>query len=158
MNIHEYVERVRESVARRSPRMPEHQAVVYAVEHIVEDVMPSQIIATRDAQAWLDAVCDAHCWSTPTVERIRSTKWAGVASRSQNAIGISGTTTTALTLCHELAHIVCGEDGHNDCWRHAFVNIVREHVSVQHASLLHTLYNRLNLESGQWRLSETSRL
>lgn len=158
MSIFALMEDVQAIVATRNRRMPTHQATVYAIEHVVERVLPSRRIARRHAQAWLDAVCEAEGWDTPSVEPIRSTKWQGVASREQNAIGIAGAETTVLTLAHELAHIVCGEDGHDECWRHAFVNIVREHVSVEHASLLHTLYARFQLQAGQWRLTEASRL
>jgi len=158
MSIHAYMEVVREGVAKRSPKMPEHQATVYAIENVVERYLPSQVIATKDAFAWLDRVCETEGWDTPMVDRIRSTKWAGVADATHNVIGISGSSTTVLTLAHELAHIVCGERGHNECWRNAFVNIVRDHISVQHASLLHTLYERFQLQSGQWRLTDTSRV
>ena len=158
MSIHAYMEAVRGSVEKRSPKMPEHQATVYAIEREVAYHLPSQVIATKDAFAWLDRVCETEGWDTPMVDRIRSTKWAGVANAEGNVIGISGSSTTVLTLAHELAHIVCGERGHNECWRHAFVNIVRDHISVQHASLLHTLYERFQLQSGQWRLTDTSRV
>lgn len=156
MSIFAYIEEVESLVSARRDKMPRHQATVYAIEQVVERHLPSQVVARRHAQAWLDAVCAVECWDTPTVESIRTKRWAGVASAELNVIGISTAQTTAVVLAHELAHIVCGEHGHDECWRHAFVQIVRDHVSIEHASLLHTLYGRFNLEAGQWRLTSKS--
>jgi hypothetical protein len=158
MSLHAYVADIAQHAQRHAGRMPESQALVYGVEHVVERVMPSRVLTSlNDARQWLERVCETEGWDTPEVQRIRSTKWSGVASSEWQVIGLS-TRATVLTLAHELAHVTCGADGHGEVWREQFVHIVREHVSVQHASLLHTLYNRFRLDSGQWRLSETSRL
>lgn len=158
MSIHAYVEDVERGATSFPASMPREQSLVYAVEHVVERVMPSRALTSlTDARSWLDAVCEAEGWDTPELQRIRSTKWSGVASAEWNVIGLTANATT-LTLAHELAHVTCRAHGHGEVWRDQFVHIVREHVSVQHASLLHTLYNRCNLQTGQWRLSEASRL
>lgn len=154
MSLAPFVDEVEQGVAWLPARMPRRQALVYAIENIVERHLPTQVIARREAVEWLDAVCDAECWDTPHVEAIRSRKWAGVACRESNVIGISSGKTTAMTLAHELAHLVCGTDTHDKCWRSSLVHIVRNHISVQHASFLHALYNRFGLEVDRW---ETSR-
>jgi len=158
MSVHAYVEAVSQHAQQHAGSMPLEQALVYAVENTVEQVMPSRVLTSLDdARQWVDRVCEIECWDTPEVQRIRSTKWAGVASHEWNVIGLSAR-ATVLTLAHELAHVTCGAHGHGEVWRDRFVEIVRDHVSVQHASLLHTLYSRMQLEIGQWRLSEASRL
>lgn len=155
MSIHDYVERAlvgAESSPRRQ-RMPQEQALVYSVERVVESVLPSQVVARRHAYEWLDRICDIEGWDTPSVEAIRSQRWAGVACQESHAIGISNAKTSALLLCHELAHIVSGTSGHGEEWRTSFIGIVRRHVSVQHASLLYTLYQRVGLTVGEWESS-----
>ena len=158
MSIHAYVEAVERGASSFPASMSHEQALVYAVESVVDYVMPSRVLTSlNDARSWLDAVCEAEGWDTPEVQRIRSNTASGVACGEWNVIGLT-TRATLLTLAHELAHIACRAKGHGELWRDQFVQIVRQHVSVQHASLLHTLYNRFNLESGQWRLSEAPRL
>ena len=154
MTLAPYVDEVEVGVSRHPSRMPREQALVYAIEHTVERHLPTQVIARRDAVRWLDAVCDAEGWDTPHIESIRSRRWAGVASQEHHAIGISNAQTTAMLLAHELAHLVCGTEGHGECWRSSLVHIVRNHISVQHASFIHSMYNRFGLRVDRW---ETSR-
>lgn len=153
MSIHDYVERALVGAESSPRRMPREQALVYSVERVVESVLPSQVVARRHAHEWLDRICDIEEWDTPSIEAIRSRRWGGVASTELHAIGISSAKTSALLLCHELAHIVNDEQGHGEGWRSTFVGIVRRHVSVQHASLLHTLYQRVGLTVGEWESS-----
>ena len=154
MSIHEYVEHALRGGEKPPRGMPREQALVYSVERVVESVLPTQVISRRDSVKWLDAVCDLEDWDTPSVCSIRTRRWAGVASRDKHAIGIARAETTVLVLAHELAHLVCENDGHGIEWRSAFVNIVRKHISVHHASLLHALYNRVQLPTTQWETSQ----
>jgi hypothetical protein len=126
------------------------QSLVYAIEHLVERELPTRRLTFDEACSLIEDLAIDEDIDAPTVERIRSTKWAGVACHKRNVIGLQST-STVLTVVHEFAHIVAGF-GHDDLWRSKFVELVRRWVSVDHASLLHTLYVRTGLSVDDWQV------
>ena len=75
--------------------------------------------------------------------------FAACASHEAYTIVLGTKSTTTLTLCHELAHLLCDQgEGHHEDWRTTFVRLVRSSISVETAALLHTLYNRCDLPTG----------
>lgn len=149
MSIHAYLERVRD-IAPAYPKCSTEQALCYAVEHVVGTVLPVQRLTFTEAVDIIEDIALDHDVDVPHVERLRAdARFDGVASHSTNTIGLKGT-TDRLTVCHEVAHILAGF-GHDDLWRDAYVALVRRYVSVQHASLLHTLYLRSGLSVSRWQ-------
>lgn len=127
--------------------MPLHQAGAYAIESVVHAVLPPAVMASDNAQSFIDDICDDLEIDAPSVivEKI-SGGFVACASQKHYAIILSTKSTDALTLCHELAHLLCPKDeGHNEEWRTTFVRLARRYVSVEHGALLHTLYNRCDL-------------
>jgi len=149
MSIHAYLERVRD-IAPAYHKCSTEQATCYAVEHVVGTVLPVQRLTFTEAVDLIEDIALDHEIDVPHVERIHGNARAeGVASNRKYAIGLKGT-TDRLIVCHEFAHIVAGF-GHDDLWRDEFVALVRRYVSVQHASLLHTLYVRSGLPVSRWQ-------
>lgn len=145
MSIHDYVD----EVLRAPLKGTWEQSVVYAIERLVEREVPTRRLSFDEACALIEDIALEEDVEVPTVERIRSTQWAGVACHKRNVIGLQSS-VTALVVVHEFAHIVAGF-GHDDLWRSKFVDLTRQHVSVQHASLLHHLYNRAGLSVDHWQ-------
>lgn len=146
--MQEYVDRVIK-MTQRFPKCTTEQALCYSVEHVVEGLLPTQALTFDQAVDLVDDISLDEDIDTPVVERIRSdAKFAGVASHQHHVIGLKSQ-TNRLIVCHEMAHVLAGF-GHDDLWRGKFVRLVRAHVSVQHASLLHTLYQRVGLPTEAW--------
>lgn len=144
-HVSEYVASVK-STARCFQRMPEYQALVYAVEAVVQQVLPSATVDLDGARDFIDSICADLDIDTPgvTVQALRG--FSACASHERNSIILSKKLTTTMVLCHELAHLICGSDeGHHDEWRSTFVRLARRFISVEHGALLHTLYNRCDL-------------
>lgn len=145
-HVSEYVASVQGRVSAYK-RMPLHQATVYAVESVVHAVTPPAVIGSSGAQAFIDDLCDDMEIDSPEVivNEIKG-GFVACASKDHYAIILSTNNTDVLTLCHELAHLLCPKgEGHNEEWRTTFVRLARRYVSVEHGALLHTLYNRCDL-------------
>lgn len=149
MSIHAYLERVRD-IAPAYRKCSTEQATCYAVEYVVGMVLPVQRLTFDEAVDLIEGIALDEDIDVPHVERLRANATCdGVASHAKHAIGLKAQ-TDRLTVCHEMAHILAGF-GHDDLWRDAYVALVRRYVSVQHASLLHTLYLRSGLPVSRWR-------
>lgn len=150
MSVHAYLQQVHDSVDLFSAKCSTDQALAYSVEHVTSAILPTQVLSFSQAQILIDEIASDANINTPTVLRLRSdSRWAGTASHEAHCIHLKGT-TTRLTVCHEVAHILAGF-GHDEWWRTKFVALVRKYISVDHASLLHTLYNRSGLLT-EWEL------
>lgn len=144
-HVSEYVDSV-QSTARCFKRMPQHQALVYAVESVVQRVLPSATVDLDGARDFIDAICADLDINTPTVVVQALRGFSACASHEKQTIVLSTKSTTTMVLCHELAHLMCGSDeGHHDEWRSTFIRLARRFISVEHGALLHTLYNRCDL-------------
>lgn len=145
-HVSEYLTEVRSMGSRFSKRMPEHQRLVYAVEAVVAGVLPSATVSLHGARAFVDAICEDLGVDTPEVIVKSVRGFTACASHSAYTIVLSTKSISTMVLCHELAHLLCGEgEGHHENWRTTFVRLARRFVSVEHGALLHTLYNRCDL-------------
>lgn len=150
MSVHDYLQQVYDGVDAFGTKCTMEQALCYSVEHVASAILPSQVLSFDQATNLIDEIASDVDIDPPTVLRLRSdSRWAGTASHEAHCISLKGT-TTRLTVCHEMAHILAGF-GHDEWWRTKFVALVRRYVSVQHASLLHSLYNRSGLLT-EWEL------
>jgi hypothetical protein len=146
-HVSEYLTEVQGVAKRFRSPMPEHQRLVYAVESVVKSVLPSRVVTADDAQTFIDGVCaDLDLVAPEVIVKRVGRGFLACASHEHHAIIVSTPSIDLLTLCHELAHLICmtGE-GHHDEWRTTFVGLARRFVSVEHGALLHTLYNRCDL-------------
>ena len=146
-HISDYVAQVQGVSGLFSPRMPEHQRMVYAVESVVAQVLPSATLNLSTAQRFLSDLCMEVSVDEPEliVKRIGG-GFSACASHEHYTIVLSTKTTNGLELCHELAHLMSGKGvGHHEDWRTNFVRLARIGVSVEHGALLHSLYNRCDL-------------
>lgn len=147
-HIIEYVEDARARAQALSHRMPIHQALVYAVEHIVERALPLHRYGIAESRRFIEQVCEVEDIETPAVlvAEYISNNCQATANATEYRIALKGK-QTHLTLLHELAHLIAKGAGHTEPWRTVFVRLVRTHISVEHAGLLHSLYARLDLAS-----------
>lgn len=148
--IHEYLQQVQEGVDLFDSKCSVEQALAYSVEHVASAILPTRVVSFDQACDLIDEIAFDCNINAPTVLRLRSdSRWAGTASHEAHCVSLKGS-TTLLTVCHEMAHILAGF-GHDEWWRTKFVALVRKYVSVDHASLLHVLYNRSGLLT-EWEL------
>lgn len=150
-HILSYVEDVRAGV-KGYGRIPEHQALAYSTEHIVQRALPLPLLNLEEARAFIDKVCGIEDIDVPRVERPQylNKRFEACASHDDYFIALRGS-HSPMTLCHELAHCLTA-DGHGFDWRSKFVHLTRTHVSVEHGALLRTLYVRLDLPT-DWLVS-----
>lgn len=147
-HILELQERV-EARAQALSRYPEHQARVYAVENVVETVLPLHCLSIHSSRRFIESVCEVEAVDIPDVVSARISNAVASASAERYVITLSRRVST-LTLLHELAHCLTPNAGHTEEWRTKFIQLVRAHLSVDHASLLYHLYNRNGLDC-QWQ-------
>ncbi len=134
--------------ARAFPKAPEWQALTYGVESVVSDVLPPRVWSVTDAQRWVDEACLTLDVDVPEVVTARIKGAHACADRDGYRIILKGP-TSALTLAHELAHLLATERGHGEDWRNTYVRVARATVSVEHGALLHALYQRVGL-TARW--------
>lgn len=134
-------------LARRyDQRMPEHQRITYAVEQVVEEVLPLPVWGEEHLTDILHDICLLEDVDAPMLEQwVGSRGFTASANRSRYTIHVGGPVST-MTLCHELAHCLAGE-GHDDEWRERYVGLVRRHVGVEHAALLCKLFTMCGLKT-----------
>lgn len=147
-HILELQERV-ESRVQALTRYPEHQATVYAIENVVESVLPLHCLSIHTSRRFIESVCEVEAIDVPDVVSARIGNAIASASAERYEIALSRRVST-LTLLHELAHCLTPKAGHTEPWRTKFVQLVRAHLSVDHASLLYHLYKRNGLDC-QWQ-------
>lgn len=147
-HILELQERV-EARAQALTRYPEHQASVYAIENVVESALPLHCFSIHTSRQFVERVCEAEAVDVPNIVSARISNAIASASAERYEIVLSRR-VSALTLLHELAHCLTPNAGHTEPWRTKFVQLVRAHLSVDHASLLYHLYQRNGLDC-QWQ-------
>jgi hypothetical protein len=145
IELHERVE----ARAQALTRYPDHQRLVYAVENVVETVLPLHCQGIHTSRRFIERVCDEEYIDVPNIVSGRISNAIASASAERYEIVLGGR-VNVLTLLHELAHCLTPNAGHTEPWRTKFVQLVRNHLSIDHASLLYHLYNRHNLDC-QWQ-------
>lgn len=134
------------------------QALTYACEDIVEIEYGSREISSDGYKQWLQTVCDREDIDLPELQIARASRTtAASASLDTHSICVRGRRTTTATLLHEVAHLSCGAQSHGVLFRDEFVRLVRFHISVSYAALLHTLFISVGLEMSPWQASATRR-
>lgn len=146
VHISEYLTEARVRASAYCRQVPEHQALVYAVEDIVAKTYPMPCIDIHTARRVVEAVCLAEDVNVPTVHSVRhiGNNFLACASQEKYFIALQGK-QTRLTLLHELAHCLSAERGHGEEWRSTFVHLVRNHIGVEQAGFLASLYRQVNL-------------
>ena len=137
--------------ARSYGRCSHEQALVYACEDVVAEVLGARGMPSIDARTFIERVCDAEDLDPPTVlvERA-SPKTRASADQVTRTICIRGRHTTSATIIHEIAHLSSGAEMHDHAFRTELVRLSRRHVSVEHASLLRALLVSVELSVGDW--------
>lgn len=129
------------------------QALTYACEDVVDDEMPSRSVDLADVTRTVDDVCDAEDLDAPLVGKGRARRAVASADLDAHAICVHRPTITMLTLLHEIAHLSSRADSHGVLFRTELVRLVRAHIGVEHAALLHGLYGGCGLEMSPWAAS-----
>lgn len=147
-----FVERARQQ-RDAYPHCPDEQALVYACEDIVDDVLGSPSLHETDMRSFVFSVCHRENIEPPTL--VNGTNAHALASTDVDTwtICIHRRTTTTSVILHELAHLSVGVDSHGVLFRDELVRLARAHVSIEHASLLHTLFRHMALEMSPWQAS-----
>ena len=134
------------------------QALTYACEDIVEIEYGSREISSNEYEPWIQTVCDREDLDLPELHIARASQTtAASASLDAHSICVRGRRTTTATLLHEVAHLSCGAQSHGILFRDEFVRLVRFHISVSYAALLHTLFSSVGLEMSPWQASAARR-
>lgn len=140
---------VREKIMNYS--CAEEDAFVYAVEDVVQHTLGARTIAKADVDNFVHEVCTMHDINSPVVRVApSSSRIVGSAHIDQHLLCLSRAKTSVLTVLHEIAHFIDTNDAHGRWFRDSFIRLVREHVGVEHASLLHGLYRRCGLLVSGW--------
>lgn len=129
------------------------QALTYACEWVVDDVMPSRDVGLTDVARTVSRVCAAEDLDAPRIERGRARRAVASADLDEHAICIHRPMVTMLTLLHEIAHLSTRADSHGVLFRDELVRLARAHIGVEHAALLHGLFGGCGLEMSPWAAS-----
>lgn len=135
------------------PKCSYEQGLVYACEDVVDITLGSPVVDPQVAQGFVDSVCYREDIDPPQILRGRSQKVRATADLDSWTICVQERNTTTSVLLHEIAHLSVGVDSHGVLFRDELVRLLRAHVSVEHAALLHSLFLRLSLDIGPWGAS-----
>jgi len=139
--LDEYAKRLQEITGQFAKSATATTSRIYAAELLTDDVLPSRKLTLAQSQAWVRDVCAAQDIDPPRIERLRAKRnMVGAACSEEHVIALFAAEISQLTLLHELAHLLAPQSGHASEFRTRLVALVRRHISIEHASLLHTLY------------------
>jgi len=139
--LDEYAKRLNEIAGRFAKNAPTAGSQIYAAELLLEEVLPSRKLTLAKSQSWVEEICAAQDIDPPQIDRLRAQQnLVGAACSAEHAIALFAAEVSQLTLLHELAHLLAPESGHGVEFRTRLVGLVRRHISIEHGSLLHTLY------------------
>ena len=129
----------------------EEQALTYACEDIVIDVLGSRIMSEDELTIWIADVCEREDVDAPVLVLLpEKGRIAGSTDIDGNVMCLRGRTPSVAVALHELAHVVSRASNHDSQFRTSLVALWRRHLSVEHAGLLHSLYNSTELDVGGW--------
>ena len=151
-DLDHYVQRAH---ARRDayPKCPDEQALVYACEDIVDETLGSPLLCDTDLRDFVFSVCHRENIEPPALMRRNNVHALASTDVDTWTICIYRQTTTTSVILHELAHLSVGINSHGVLFRDELVRLSRAHISVEHASLLHTLFCHVALEMSPWQAS-----
>lgn len=134
-----------------TPGMHGEDVLVYAVEAVVEREVGVRRLSQHEVESFVHDVCTVNDINTPdVVVRPSSSPIVGRASVDEHLLCLSRRNSSVFTVLHEVAHFMAPHDRHGTRFRNAFVRLVREHVSVEHASLAYTLFCGIDLDMAPW--------
>ncbi len=139
--LEEYADRVRQVAAQFPDSQPLSVSLTYAAELVADEILPCRTLAGDEARTWVAEVCATEDIDAPTIQQRRPRSGVlGAACSSTHAVAFYSVTVTQITLLHEVAHLLAPQAGHGVEFRTCLVSLVRRHISVDHGSLLHTMY------------------
>lgn len=140
--------RVRESAYSDCPT---EQARVYACEDVCEEQMPSRLLDADETCAMVARIAHAEDIDPPrTTVSARFRRTRGAADIENREVRLAGPPVPLLVVVHEMAHFTSTSPAHGPDFLHEMVSMTRAHVSLDHASLLHTLYTGAGLALPPW--------
>jgi hypothetical protein len=152
------VTHIRELVELVQQRFPAYeqcsheQALTYACEDVVIDVLGSRAMAFAELEEWLQDVCEHEDLDMPVLVSIaRRGHVAGSTDIERNVVCLRGSDPTVAIALHELAHVASRAEMHNNVFRNGLVELWRRHLSVEHAALLHQLFLQTELSVDAWK-------
>lgn len=114
------------------------QEHVYAAEGSALRCLGRRFRNVHAIQAYLDDLTTSDWWidrwpDTPSVRahRMASKRWGGVAKTRTAEIVISYGSGDEAIVLHEVAHLVCGEDGHGPVFCFTLLDLVRAQMGFQ---------------------------
>lgn len=150
MNSRDLVAAVRERESSYTD-CPVGQARVYACEDVCEEQIPSRLLSADEARDAVERISHAEDIDPPrTIVSARFRRTAGAADIENRTVHLAGPPVPLLVLVHELAHFTTTSTSHGSDFLHEMVSMTRTHVSLDHASLLHTLYTGAGLAVPPW--------
>lgn len=132
------------------------QLAVYAAEGSALRGLGRRFGNVHAIQAYLDDLTSSDWWvdrwpDTPSirVRRMRSEKWGGVARAKSAEIIISYGSANEATVLHEVAHVVCGEDGHGPVFCFTLLDLVRREMGFHAYGSLASAFRRAGCLDGR---------
>lgn len=129
----------------------EEQALTYACEDVVVDVLGSRVMSLAELREWLVNVCEQEDVDAPILASLHgNSRVVGSADITNNIVCVRRDTPTVAVVLHELAHVVSRSEVHDATFRNCVVDLWRRHMSVEHAALIHQLFMRSALTIDSW--------
>ena len=129
----------------------DEQALTYACEDVVIDVLGSRVMSEHELSTWMTDVCEREDVDAPVLVLLPTAgQVVGSSDIDANVICLRSRTPSAAVALHELAHVVSRAQNHDVQFRSSLVGVWRRHLSVEHAALLHSLYTATNLDVNAW--------
>lgn len=128
------------------------QALTYACEDVVCEVLGAPQWSIEDIESWLQEVCEREDLDVPHVSVARMTGRAVAAvDITHNHVCVDDRAITSAVLLHELSHISSQVGDHTAEFRSAAVGLWRRHMSLEHGALLYQLFVRTGLSVSLWQ-------
>lgn len=118
----------------------------YAVEDTFELEMSTRVLSLDEAAQWLVMIAENEGVDHPHLSRVAmSRSLSGLAFLDEWCITVRKKKPSQLLLLHEMAHLVCANQGHGREFRTQVVTYLRRYVSLAHAVRLHELFVKAGL-------------
>lgn len=127
------------------------QALVYAAEDETDRMLGARIVAAGEVDALVEAICEAEDLESPVITRGSRGRFLAAIDREAREMHLQPGDVLLSTLVHEITHLSSGADDHGPSFRDELVRLMRRHVSVEHAALLHTHLVVVGLDLAPWR-------
>lgn len=136
-----YAKRLQEIAGQFAKSATTSTSLMYAAELLADEILPSRTLTFAQAQLWVEDACAAQDIDPPRIEHMQARRTLiGAACSEEHVIALFAPAVSQLTLLHELAHLLAPESSHGGEFRTRLVALARRHISIEHGSLLHTLY------------------